>query len=102
MTGFLLAGVVPGVVTADENQAGITALIVVGSVQQICVEEESGSGFHFAIHVIEVFSGKGNALGVGAGLCTEGTVFDAAKFVGAAHDLKAAVDREYHRKSQMI
>ena len=65
VTGFLLAGVVPGVVTADENQAGITALIVVGSVQQICVEEESGSGFHFAIHVIEVFSGKGNALGVG-------------------------------------
>ena len=63
MTGFLLAGVVAGVVTADENQAGITALIVVGSVQQICVEEESGSGFHFAIHVIKVFASRATRSG---------------------------------------
>lgn len=91
VAGFVVAGVVFGIVTADEGPARIAAFVWVGTVEQVGVEKEGCAGGHFAIDAFEVLFGEGDTIWVGSGLCAVFAVFDAAEFVRTFENLEAAV-----------
>ena len=76
MTRPVLAGVVAGVVAADESPARLVAVVWIAAVEEVGVEEEGVARFHLAVDPLQVLLGQFGSGWVCAGLPAKAAMLD--------------------------